>query len=438
MTKKKNDFHIIEEPPKPKRKPKPPAELPRGRLLIIGLILVLILLAISQLLLATRPQVVVVAPTLIPSSTPIPLQPSSTPLPTFTPTLVPPLPGDTPAPTPTPIIGSPSPFERVLGLSWSMDGRWLAVQGLFDLYLYNPHDLTQTPHRVQGYQGQVEKAIFSPDSQTLAIMSNIFAANSNGTFSLDSVDVTLWDVQTQATRLVLTGVDNWARALTFSQDSSLVAAGIEDDGQIQIWDAQTGAPHYRLQSELRFFEDLRFDEEGRLHVVGVGEDTANGGQQVHMVETWFLDMGPDESHVPEVYDASVIVYLMQYSPNSKRLAVAMRDELWIEDGANQQVLKKLPNLEGSMGTARMTFSPDGKLLAVADTQFFEGIAELGGILRLWDLESEQARFTLESPRGTFNGLAFSPDGTKLACGSTDGSLQIVDVQTGAVLMALVA
>jgi WD40 repeat protein len=59
------------------------------------------------------------------------------------------------------------------------------------------------------------------------------------------------------------------------------------------------------------------------------------------------------------------------------------------------------------GICSIRFSPDGKLLA---------IAEFPGIIRLWDVPGGRERLTIKAPAWTPGVIAFSPDGRRLAAG----------------------
>jgi WD40 repeat protein len=76
----------------------------------------------------------------------------------------------------------------------------------------------------------------------------------------------------------------------------------------------------------------------------------------------------------------------------------------------------------------VAFSPDGTRLATASDD---------GTAKIWDASSGQELFTLstEATRG-HHGLALSPDGTRLATASGVGTAKVWDVATGKVLLSL--
>ncbi|MBW2456424.1 MAG: WD40 repeat domain-containing protein [Deltaproteobacteria bacterium] len=91
--------------------------------------------------------------------------------------------------------------------------------------------------------------------------------------------------------------------------------------------------------------------------------------------------------------------------------------LWdVETGKSKRVL------EGHGGGVRgLAYSPDGTKLASGGTD---------RTIRLWDVEDGSSRVLGEHP-GRVYWMAFHPDGRRLGAGSSDGTARIWDVETGA-------
>jgi len=110
---------------------------------------------------------------------------------------------------------------------------------------------------------------------------------------------------------------------------------------------------------------------------------------------------------------------VEFSPNGKRLISTSGDKtvrLWDIESAVDTV--SLEN--GNKPVTSIAFSPDGRLVATCGQQ-----------LKLWDAQTTQEVFTLDSkglPR-RFIAVAFSPDGKHIA-GGTYKALVLWDVQTG--------
>lgn len=79
-------------------------------------------------------------------------------------------------------------------------------------------------------------------------------------------------------------------------------------------------------------------------------------------------------------------------------------------------VKTLPVQSGTV--YGLAFSPDGRRLATAGT---------GGMIGLWDVESGQAIFTQLGHSGDANSVAFHPKGNLLATGGDDGIVHVWDV-----------
>jgi WD40 repeat protein len=74
------------------------------------------------------------------------------------------------------------------------------------------------------------------------------------------------------------------------------------------------------------------------------------------------------------------------------------------------------------------FSPDSRYLAVA--------TQSGETVKVWDAITGQERFTLTGHGGLVWGVAFSPDGRRIASGGTDNTVRVWDAATGRELLTL--
>jgi WD40 repeat protein/serine/threonine protein kinase len=95
-------------------------------------------------------------------------------------------------------------------------------------------------------------------------------------------------------------------------------------------------------------------------------------------------------------------------------------------------LKRHSGMYGSMA-----YSPDGKRLA-AGSGTWDGAknAWVAGEVKVWDAQTGQELLSLKGHTGGVNGVAFSPDGKRLASGSQDGTAKVWDAQTGQELLSL--
>jgi WD40 repeat protein len=112
-----------------------------------------------------------------------------------------------------------------------------------------------------------------------------------------------------------------------------------------------------------------------------------------------------------------------FSPGGKSLAVAGAERpceicIWnLQTGG-------MRTLRGAWkGPASISFSPDGSVIAAADSDLSNPS------IRLWDVETGTARVLGRSTR-QITSVAFLPDGKRIASGSWDETVRLWNVQTG--------
>lgn len=140
---------------------------------------------------------------------------------------------------------------------------------------------------------------------------------------------------------------------------------------------------------------------------------------------------------PEILGNEHHVLTLAWSPDGATLAMGVEaddESRWVEawDAATG---KKRGQVEG--WSWEVAFSPDGKMLATVTTPDYSI-----GEVRLWDVKTLQRKQTIltdSQPQSTdmLHGLAWSPDGKRLACGgysirelALHGEVQLLSLETG--------
>ena len=121
------------------------------------------------------------------------------------------------------------------------------------------------------------------------------------------------------------------------------------------------------------------------------------------------------------------VHSIVWSPDGRRLAVTTRDGLYVL-GADSNLLrqKRRSKVPGSADVFHASFSPDGSLLTLAQHE---------QPLTVVDSNTLSKKFSVNDvPRAAV--ADWSPDGRFIAVGSINGSVYIVNSQTGAIVVTL--
>lgn len=258
----------------------------------------------------------------------------------------------------------------------------------------------------------------------------------------------------QAHRLLLTLPHGGAFAL--SPDGSQIATGGED-GQVKIWQADTGSPVSAFTAHTSRVSDLAFSPDG-MRILSGGLDGA--------VYVWDARAGGALLSLPSANGA---VFSVAYSPDGKRLAAGLLDSVLIWDASTgDETLRHteltcgaVTDIAFTQDSARLgatyangcnvvwdsgtgdillmdtgnpgitgsgvAFSPAGNRLALP-------LAHGGAIVRYLTTTTGSTYF--HGHTGEIADLAFSPDGKALATSSQDGTARLWDSSTGEELVVL--
>ncbi len=104
-----------------------------------------------------------------------------------------------------------------------------------------------------------------------------------------------------------------------------------------------------------------------------------------------------------------------FNPDGQRLIASTREGTTIGWEISQDEAQKSFTLSGHTSTvSRLAISPNGTRLATAS---YDGTA------KIWDLATQQPLLTLFTNANHFTQIAFSPDGKRLATGTWEGTIE---------------
>ena len=240
------------------------------------------------------------------------------------------------------------------------------------------------------HNGTVNSIAFSPDGRRLV------SASDDYTFKL-------WDVQGKRHLSTLRHITDRARsqikAITFSPDGQkIVTAG----WHVKIWDIHTLREVMTIRHSAWVLA-IAFSLDGQFLAMGDESGQINIKNPKTYQDVAQFSGDPD------------FISVLRFSPDNQILA---------SGGYKGSItLWKLPNwarigtLPTNATVQDISFSPDSSTLAGTD---YEAV-------NLWTIQNGQNIATLSGHKGWVNAAAFSPDGTSLTSGGSDGTLKLWDV-----------
>jgi RNA polymerase sigma factor (sigma-70 family) len=320
--------------------------------------------------------------------------------------------------------------EAVSSLGLSADGKTLVTHARGDAVLLWDA-ATGKPLRRVRVPGGVAQAVLSPDG---AVLATVAAGPA----------VVLYEAATGKELRKLPVKGQGISAPAFSPDGKMLAARADRTGMIHLWDVATGKPLRALGEEPKpglrkvvvlrgvvgtVTRDLAFSPDGKLLAAAGGPnqiwlwDTAAGRRLRelslaggHVVK--HLAFAPDGRSLAAV-NLDGTATLFETATGEKRCQFGKPDGAGVRPGPVAFVVGGMVGMAGSEPASpfRVSFSPDGRLLAVASE---------GPAMRLWDVRTGKEVKQLRGHQGGVVSLAFARDGKRLVSGSLDTTALVWD------------
>jgi len=279
---------------------------------------------------------------------------------------------------------------------------------------------------LKGHDEWAKSAAFSPDSARLA---------SGG----GDARVCLWDAL-EGTKLNVfeTGVKgtasyysspSGAKAVAFSPDGKLLAAGVGDQSKIFIWDVQTNKQRIQIEKPHgEGIQSLAFSSDSK-HLISSGYRRVPREEfgaefkaktvQVPEVRFWNVATGKLSQEL-KTKEPEAGFGLMAISADRNTLAVGMSEAIRIWDVPSGASSRRIPN-RGWWGYQALAMSPDGRTVA----------ASIDNSIGLWETDSGKPVLQdFPAHRHAAPFVACTPDNKLIITAGYDGLVMAWDAETG--------
>jgi WD40 repeat protein/serine/threonine protein kinase len=224
--------------------------------------------------------------------------------------------------------------------------------------------------------------------------------------------IKIWDPETAQVIYTLRGHKGSVEGVAFSPDGQRLASA-SHDRTVKVWDAATGKECYTLLGHEREVSAVAFSPDGRRLVSASWDRT---------LKIWDTSTRQLLRTLP---GSAQRFFCVTFSPDGRRIAAGSEDvRIW--DSTTGELLRTCTAdpTEPLIWVGGVAFHPDGRRLASANGN---------RTVYIWDTTTGKPVHIVRSHRSGVNSVQFSPDGGRLASAGNDQTARLWDTATGAPL-----
>jgi WD40 repeat protein len=228
--------------------------------------------------------------------------------------------------------------------------------------------------------------------------------------------------------------DDWVYLLRYSPDGKNLMT-VSYDRTIKLWDVKSGVERWSLRGHTAEPGFAAFAPGGERVLTGAWDGTcriwdARTGEALLVLEIGLPPVqfgGGPRGPVFSVFAANTPYRL--FSPDGARF-IALTERPNAAGVFETETGNEAFRVEDSTGSSLYPYlySPDGRFLVT--------IAYPSGLGRIWDARDGKELFQIRGHRGILTHADFSPDGSRIATTSVDGTTRLWETQTGRELFVL--
>ena len=320
---------------------------------------------------------------------------------------------DTGLPVAEPLSGNGDP---VMSVAFSPDGHRIVSASGRTLQLWDVATRTPVGAPIQGHTAAVERVVYSRDGTRIASAS-------------DDKTIRVWDANDGSPiGEPMMGHKNMVAGLAFDADGArIVSSGLDDT--FRVWDARAGQVLHGHQDAVMGIE---FSRDGKRMVSSSLDDT---------IRQWDVDHGTQTGPLIRTVDATTgtssegrlakavnAVYAVFSADGRQIFGIgAHTNRAW--DAANGAPLPD--RASPPPDTVTIDYTDVGhKFATLADTGDTLGGLPAGDTVQVRNEAMQPIGSPLHDGHGYVRSFTFSPDGQRIATGSTDFKVRIWDANTG--------